>query len=61
MLLEKLFDIVLGFLAAYYALVILALIVGIRRLRQSSFAGKPVVSVIVAARNEEANMQGLLD
>jgi cellulose synthase/poly-beta-1,6-N-acetylglucosamine synthase-like glycosyltransferase len=61
MLYENLFDIVLGFLAAYYALVILALIVGIRRLRQSIFAGKPLVSVIVAARNEEANMQGLLD
>ena len=61
MLFENLFNIVLGFLAAYYALVILALIVGIRRLQHSCFAGKPFVSVIVAARNEEANMQGLLD
>jgi cellulose synthase/poly-beta-1,6-N-acetylglucosamine synthase-like glycosyltransferase len=61
MLFENLFDIVLGFFAAFYALVVLALIAGIRRLHQSSFAGKPLVSVIVAARNEEANMQGLLD
>ncbi|MCX6141998.1 MAG: glycosyltransferase [Ignavibacteriales bacterium] len=61
MLFENLFDIVLGFLAAYYALAILALIVGIRRLHQSSFAGKPLVSVIVAARNEQANISGLLE
>ena len=61
MLFENLFDIGLGFLAAYYVLVNLALIVGIRRLRQPSFAGKPLVSVIVAARNEQANIQDLLD
>jgi cellulose synthase/poly-beta-1,6-N-acetylglucosamine synthase-like glycosyltransferase len=61
MIFENLFDIVLGFLAAYYALVILALIVGMRWLPRATSAGKPFVSVIVAARNEQANMQSLLD
>ena len=59
--LANLFDILLGFLVAYYALVVLALIAGIRRLRQRSFEGKPLVSVIVAARNEETHIEGLLD
>lgn len=61
MLFENFFDIVIGSLAGFYALSILGLIVGIRRLQQCGFAGKPRVSVIVAARNEEANMEGLLD
>jgi cellulose synthase/poly-beta-1,6-N-acetylglucosamine synthase-like glycosyltransferase len=61
MLFEALFHIILGFLVACYALVILALIVGIRRLHKPSFTGKPLVSVIVAARNEESNIQVLLD
>ena len=59
--LENLFDILLGFLIAYYALVVLALIVGIRRLRHPGFEGKPLVSVIVAARNEETHIEGLLN
>jgi cellulose synthase/poly-beta-1,6-N-acetylglucosamine synthase-like glycosyltransferase len=61
MLFENFYDIVLGFLTAYYALVILALIMGIRRLQHVKFTAKPFVSVIVAARNEEANMHSLLD
>ncbi len=61
MLFENFFDIVLGFLVAYYALVVLALILGIRRLRHCTFEGKPYVSVIVAARNEETHIAGLLD
>lgn len=60
MLFEFLFDTVLGFLVAYYALVVLALIVGIRRLRPCSFEGKPFVSVIVSARNEETHVEDLL-
>jgi cellulose synthase/poly-beta-1,6-N-acetylglucosamine synthase-like glycosyltransferase len=61
MLFEDFFDILLGMLAAYYALVILALIAGIRRLRPCTNHEEPFVSVIVAARNEQAHMKGLLD
>ena len=61
MLFENLFDIVLGFMVAYYALAIFALIVGIRRLHQCRADRKPFVSVIVAARNEEEHIEGLLD
>lgn len=60
MLFENSFDIVLGFLVAFYAFVVLALILGIRRLRNCTFEGKPYVSVIVAARNEDTHIAGLL-
>jgi cellulose synthase/poly-beta-1,6-N-acetylglucosamine synthase-like glycosyltransferase len=61
MLLENFFYIALGFLVAFYALVVLALILGIRRLLPCAFEGKPFVSVVVAARNEETLIAGLLD
>ena len=57
----SLFDIALGFLAVYYVLVNLALVAGIRRLRRCNSTEKPFVSVIVAARNEEKNIPGLLE
>jgi cellulose synthase/poly-beta-1,6-N-acetylglucosamine synthase-like glycosyltransferase len=56
-----LIDIVITSFSAFYCLVVLGLIAGIWRLQQCRFDGKPFVSVIVAARNEEANIQGLLD
>jgi cellulose synthase/poly-beta-1,6-N-acetylglucosamine synthase-like glycosyltransferase len=61
MVLDNLFNILLWSLVGYYALVILALMIGIRRLRQSGFEETPFVSVIVAARNEEARIAGLLE
>ena len=44
-----------------YSLVLLWLIVGLLRLSRSRYSDQPFVSVIVAARNEEQNISGLLD
>ena len=55
------FQIFLGFLTAFYSLVMLGLLVGSRRLQFDPSPSKPFVSVIVAARNEEKNIPALLD
>lgn len=60
MSLPSLVDILLGLLAAYYSLVVLGLTVGLRRLNFCGSIKKPFVSVIVAARNEEKNIENLL-
>jgi cellulose synthase/poly-beta-1,6-N-acetylglucosamine synthase-like glycosyltransferase len=58
---QSLFDILLGFFAAFYSLSLLGLTVGILRLRPPGYRRKPKVSVIVAARNEEIHLNGLLE
>jgi cellulose synthase/poly-beta-1,6-N-acetylglucosamine synthase-like glycosyltransferase len=61
MILSTEFQILLGLLVAYYSLVMLGLLVGLRRLHFDRSPSKPFVSVIVAARNEEKNIGQLLD
>jgi cellulose synthase/poly-beta-1,6-N-acetylglucosamine synthase-like glycosyltransferase len=53
--------IILGFLTAFYAAVMLGLLAGMRRLRYAASQSKLRVSVVVAARNEERNIESLLD
>ena len=47
--------------AAFYLFVHLGLITGLRRLDHSESNERPLVSIIVAARNEEKNINQLLD
>jgi cellulose synthase/poly-beta-1,6-N-acetylglucosamine synthase-like glycosyltransferase len=54
------FDTVLLLLALFYCLTIAGLLTGLYRLRKRNSAEKPLVSVIVAARNEEQNVERLL-
>jgi cellulose synthase/poly-beta-1,6-N-acetylglucosamine synthase-like glycosyltransferase len=58
---QSLLDILIGCLTAFYSLSLLGLTLGILRLRPPEYGGKPKVSVIVAARNEENHLNGLLD
>jgi cellulose synthase/poly-beta-1,6-N-acetylglucosamine synthase-like glycosyltransferase len=53
-------EIVLLLLSAFYCAVLLGLTLGMGRLRYSPAPSLPMVSVIVAARNEEATIGGLV-
>lgn len=53
-------EIVLLVIAAFYCLVVLSLVVGIGRLRYTLQTQTPLVSVIVAARNEEKTIGNLI-
>lgn len=53
-------DIFLAIFAIFYSLVVLSLIVGLVRLQRQKTHGTPFVSVIVAARNEDKNLERLL-
>ncbi|MCX6135761.1 MAG: glycosyltransferase [Ignavibacteriales bacterium] len=54
-------QILLGISTLFYAVVVIGLLAGIRRLHYHPSQSKPHVSVIVAARNEEENIGFLLD
>ncbi len=54
------FIILISFLSGFYAAVLLWLLAGLQRLSSPTCDEKPFVSVIVAARNEEENIQNVL-
>jgi cellulose synthase/poly-beta-1,6-N-acetylglucosamine synthase-like glycosyltransferase len=54
-------QILLGLCVSFYALVIVGLVAGLRRLNAPKSDNRPFVSVIVAARNEENNIDNLLN
>ena len=59
--LPPIIQMLLGLCVAFYAIVILGLVVGLRRLIVPGTTAQPFVSVVVAARNEERNIGKLLD
>ncbi len=61
MALPNVLHIVLGFATTYYAVVLIGLAIGLRRLKYHPSEKKPFVSVIVAACNEETNIASLLE
>ena len=61
MLIPNELQILLGLLVAFYSFALLGLVVGMRRLNYDLSTAKPLVSVIVAARNEERNVGPLLE
>ena len=61
MLIPNELQILLGLLVAFYSIVLMGLVVGMRRLNYDLSTAKPLVSVIVAARNEEKNVGPLLE
>jgi len=61
MLIPNELQILLGLVVAFYSFVLLGLVVGMRRLNYDLSTAKPLVSVIVAARNEENNIGPLLE
>ncbi len=57
----SLFAIILYCFAAFYVLVLSMLIHGLSRLRQGNNPDQPYISVIIAARNEEKNLDSCLN
>ena len=56
-----LFIILTSFLSGFYAAVLLWMLAGLQRLSKNASPEQPFVSVIVAARNEEENIQNLIE
>ena len=56
----SLFSIILGLLATFYILILGTLIIGLYRLGQGNSPNQPFVTVVIAARNEEANIGSCL-
>jgi cellulose synthase/poly-beta-1,6-N-acetylglucosamine synthase-like glycosyltransferase len=54
-------ELVLGVLVAYYVLVLVGLSVGLQHIKHHPSTAKPLVSVIVAARNEESTIGRVLE
>lgn len=54
------FEYLLAFLTLLYSCLIVVLLVGIRRIRDEKVKQQPLVSVVIAARNEEKNLAACL-